>query len=260
MKTERKGEKMNNVEIYDEERVDDLQLKGLKIIQNKKAFCYGIDSVLLSDFAKDIKANSKVLDLGAGNGIIGLLLCGKTELKNIIGIEIQAENCNMATRSIILNGLQDKFQMVNGDLKKIENLVPKESFDVVVSNPPYKRANTGVTNESKTKIIARHEVLCNLDDVIKAAFYALKEKGGLYIIHRPERIVDLIETMRKNRIEPKIIRFVQPKECKKPNLVLVKGIKYGNSFVEVEKSLIVYNEDGTYTEEINNIYGISERR
>lgn len=247
---------MSNIRINKDERIDDLQLKGLKIIQNAKAFCYGIDSVLLSDFAKGIKDEARVLDLGAGNGILGLLLCGKTNLKTMVGLEIQDEVCKIANRSIELNNLQNKYKMINGDIKNIENLVEKESFDMVISNPPYKRANSGVKNESETKLIARHEILCNLDDVIKAAFFALKEKGILCIIHRPERIVDLLETMRKNRIEPKIIRFIQPKRSKKPTMVMVKGTKYGNSFVEVEKPLIVYNEDGTYTDEINKIYGI----
>lgn len=248
----------DNIEIKEDERIDDLQLKGLKIIQNKNAFCYGIDSVLLSDFAKKIKDNSCVLDLGAGNGILGLLLCGKINLKSMVGIEIQEDVCQMANRSIRLNNLEDKNKVINGDIKKIADLIQKESFDAVVSNPPYKKENSGITNECQTKLIARHEILCDLDDIIKAAFYALKEKGALYIIHRPERIVDLIDLMRKNRIEPKIVRFIQPNKDKKPNLVLVKGIKYGNSFVEVEKPLIVYNEDKTYTDEINKIYGINE--
>ena len=250
---------MDDIRIKEDERIDDLQLKGLKIIQNTKAFCYGVDSVLLSDFAKNIKDGSKVLDLGAGNGILGLLLCGKADLKNIVGIEIQDDVCEMANRSVELNNLQDKFKMINGDIKNIEKLIEKETFDVVVSNPPYKRTNSGVINESKTKLIARHEILCNLEDVIKATFFALKEKGTLYIIHRPERVVDLLETMRKYRIEPKNIRFIQPKQSKKPTMVMVKGTKYGNCFVEVEKPLIVYNEDGTYTDEINQIYGIRKK-
>ena len=250
---------MENIEISEEERIDDLQLKGLKIIQNKNAFCYGVDSVLLSDFAKEIKDNSNVLDLGAGNGILGLLLCGKVNLKSMVGIEIQQNICNLATRSIKLNSLQDKFKMINGDLRKIDKFIERESFDAVVSNPPYKKEKSGITNNCETKLIARHEIMCNIEDVIKAAFYALKEKGSLYIIHRPERIVDLLETMRKHRIEPKVIRFIQPKVDKKPNMVLVKGIKYGNSFVEVKEPLIVYSEDGTYTDEINRIYNISKK-
>ena len=242
--------------IKENERIDDLQLKGLKIIQNPKAFCYGVDSVLLSDFAKKIKTGASVLDLGAGNGIIGLLLCGKTNLKKMIGIEIQQDVCEMANRSIKLNNLENKFKIINGDIKNIKNLVEKESFDTVVSNPPYKRTNSGIVNESETKLIARHEILCNLDDVFNAAFYALKDNGKMYVIHRPERIVDLLETMRKYKIEPKNIRFIQPKQSKKPSMVMVKGVKYGNSFVEVEKPIIIYNEDGTYTDEIYEIYGI----
>ncbi len=246
------------MEIKEDERIDDLQLNGLRIIQNIKAFCYGIDSVLLSDFAKEVKNGSTVLDLGAGNGILGMLMCGKTGIKQITGLEIQEDVCEMANRSIELNQLKERFTMINGDIKKVHELIDKESFDAVVSNPPYKRMNSGVINDSKTKLIARHEILCNLEDVIKAAFYALKEKGALYIIHRPERIVDLLSLMRTYKIEPKVIRFIQPKQSKKPTMVLVKGVKYGNAFVEVERPLIVYNEDGTYTEEVNKIYGIND--
>lgn len=237
------------------ERMDDLQLNGLKIIQNKNGFCYGIDSVLLSDFAKEIKAGSYVLDLCSGNGIVALLLCGKTKLKNIIGIEIQADVCEMATRSILYNQLQEKFQMIHGDLKNVKELVPQEQFDVVVCNPPYKRENSGIPNESETKVIARHEILCNLEDVIQASFYALKEKGSLYMIHRPERVVDILTLLRKYRIEPKVIQFIQPKPSKNPNLVLVKATKYGNPFLQVKEPLIVYEEDGNYTQEIKKIYG-----
>lgn len=244
-----------NIELKENERIDDLQLNGLKIIQNKNGFCYGVDSVLLSDFAKEMKKGSTVLDLCSGNGIIGLLLCGKTELKNVIGIEIQADVCEMATRSILYNQLQGKFQMIRGDIKNIEQLVPAESFDVVVCNPPYKRENSGVINESKTKLIARHEILCNLEDVIKASFYGLKEKGCIYLIHRPERLVDLISLLRKYRLEPKLIRFVQPKINKKPNLVLIKAVKYGNPFIQVREPFIIYRQDGTYTEELKEIYG-----
>lgn len=184
--------------------------------------------------------------------------CGKVNLKNVTGIEVQADVCEMAKRSIMLNNLKNKFQIVNGDIKNIKELVEPESFDAVVTNPPYKRKNSGVTNESYTKLIARHEILCNLQDVIKAAFFALKEKGSFYMIHRPERIVDIMHAMRENRIEPKIIRFIQPKEGKKPNLVLVKGVKYGNPFLQVPEPLIVYNIDGSYTDEIKKIYGINK--
>ncbi len=246
---------MEQVKLKENERVDDLELKGLKIIQNKKAFCYGIDSVLLSDFSKEIKMNSKVLDLGAGNGIIGLLLCGKTENTNIVGIEIQKEICEMASRSISYNKLQNRFKMIDGDIKNIKDLVQKEEFDAVVTNPPYKKENTGLKNESETQIIARHEVKCNLEDIISASFYALKEKGNLYMINRPERLTDCLVLLRKYKIEPKIIRLVQPKKGNKPNLVLIKACKYGGEFLQVKEPIIVYNEDGSYTDELLKIYG-----
>ncbi len=255
MKAKEKGDNVTNIEIDERERIDDLQLKGLKIIQNKDGFCYGVDSVLLSDFTKEIKENSRVLDLGAGNGIIGLLLCGKTKLKTMIGIEIQPQVCEMATRSILYNQLQDRFQIIQGDIKKIEELIPTESFDVVVTNPPYKRENSGIQNNSRTKLIARHEILCNLEDIVKASFFALKEKGSLYLVHRPERLVDILFNLRKYDIEPKIIRFVHPKQGKKPILVLIKAVKHGNPFLQIKEPLIMYNENGFYTEEINTIYG-----
>lgn len=246
---------MANIELKENEKIDDLQLKGLKIIQNKEGFRYGIDSVLLSDFAKEIKAGSTVLDMCSGNGIIGMLLCGKTELKNVIGIEIQVDVCEMATRSILYNQLQEKFQMIRGDIKNIEDLIPIGSFNVVTCNPPYKKENSGMSNKKQTNLIARHELLCNLEDVVKAATYALKDKGSFYIVHRPERLADLFYLLRMYKLEPKVLRFVQPKLNKKPNLVLVKAIKNGNSFLEVKEPIIVYNEDGDYTIEINKIYG-----
>lgn len=246
---------MTNIELNENEKIDDLQLNGLKIIQNKEGFRYGIDSVLLSDFAKEIKPNSTVLDMCAGNGIIGMLLCGKTELKNVIGIEIQVDVCEMATKSILYNHLQEKFQMIRGDIKNIEELVPIGSFNAVTCNPPYKKENSGITNKKQTNLIARHELLCNLEDVVKAATYSLKDKGSFYIVHRPERLSDLFYLLRKYKLEPKVLRFVQPKLNKKPNLVLVKAIKNGNSFLEVKEPIIVYNEEGHYTREINKIYG-----
>lgn len=246
---------MADIELKENERIDDLELNGLKIIQNKEGFRYGMDSVLLSDLAKEIKKGSMVLDLCAGNGIIGMLLCGKTSLQNVIGIEVQADVCEMATRSILYNRLQDKFQMIRGDIKNINELVPAESFDAVTCNPPYKKENSGITNESETKLIARHEILCNLEDVVKAGAYALKDKGSFYIVHRPERLADLFYLLRQYRLEPKILRFVQPKTNKKPNLVLVKAIKNGNSFLDVKEPIIVYNADGSYTNEIYKIYG-----
>ena len=243
-----------DVELKENERIDDLEYKGLKIIQNEKGFCFGMDSVLLSDFAKNMKNNSTVLDLGTGTGIIPILLCGKTNLKKVVGIEIQQDVANMAKRSSQLNNLQDRFEVVNSNIIDLKNIYEKQSFDVIVTNPPYKKENTGLTNENEAKLISRHEITANLEDFISISKDLLKDKGEFYMVHRPERLVDILSLMRKYKIEPKILKFVSPNKNKEPNLILIKGIKNANSFLKVEKNLYVYNEDGKYTNEILKIY------
>ena len=243
-----------DVELKENERIDDLEFKGLKIIQNEKGFCFGMDSVLLSDFAKNIKNNSTVLDLGTGTGIIPILLCGKTNLRKVVGIEIQQDVANMAKRSSQLNNLQDRFEVVNTNIIDLKNIYEKQSFDVIVTNPPYKKENTGITNENEAKLISRHEITANLEDFISISKDLLKDKGEFYMVHRPERLVDILSLMRKYKIEPKILKFVSPNKNKEPNLILIKGIKNANSFLRVEKNLYVYNEDGKYTDEILKIY------
>lgn len=243
-----------DVELKENERIDDLEFKGLKIIQNEKGFCFGMDSVLLSDFAKNMKNNSTVLDLGTGTGIIPILLCGKTNLKKVVGIEIQQDVANMAKRSSQLNNLQDRFEVVNTNIIDLKNIYEKQSFDVIVMNPPYKKENTGITNENEAKLISRHEITANLEDFISISKDLLKDKGEFYMVHRPERLVDILSLMRKYKIEPKILKFVSPNKNKEPNLILIKGIKNANSFLKVEKNLYVYNEDGKYTNEILKIY------
>lgn len=243
-----------DVELKENERIDDLEFKGLKIIQNEKGFCFGMDSVLLSDFAKNMKNNSTVLDLGTGTGIIPILLCGKTNLRKVVGIEIQKDVANMAKRSSQLNNLQDKFEVVNTNIIDLKNIYEKQSFDVIVTNPPYKKENTGITNENEAKLISRHEITANLEDFISISKDLLKDKGEFYMVHRPERLVDILSLMRKYKIEPKILKFVSPNKNKEPNLILIKGIKNANSFLKVEKNLYVYNEDGKYTNEILKIY------
>lgn len=243
-----------DVELKENERIDDLEFKGLKIIQNEKGFCFGMDSVLLSDFAKNIKNNSTVLDLGTGTGIIPILLCGKTNLRKVVGIEIQQDVANMAKRSSQLNNLQDRFEVVNTNIIDLKNIYEKQSFDVIVTNPPYKKENTGITNENEAKLISRHEITANLEDFISISKDLLKDKGEFYMVHRPERLVDILSLMRKYKIEPKILKFVSPNKNKEPNLILIKGIKNANSFLKVEKTLYVYNEDGKYTNEILKIY------
>ena len=214
------------------ERIDDLQYKGLKIIQNTNGFCFGIDSVLLSDFSKNIKKDSKVVDLGTGTGIIGLLLCKKTKLKEITGIEIQEEVAEMATRSVKLNNLEEKFKIINTDINKIfENkTLEKNQFDVVVMNPPYKEVGTGKINDVDYKIISRHEIKATLSDFLKIAAQLLKDKGEIYMVHKPERMPDIIQKMRENKIEPKEIKIVYPNKQSEASLILIKGIKGANKF------------------------------
>ena len=237
-----------------DERIDDLELEGLKIIQNKKGFCFGIDSVLLSDYAKEIKKGSKIADLGTGTGILPILLSAKTKGTQIVGIEIQKEVAQMANRSILLNNLQDRIEIVCEDIKKMESIYKPNSFDVIVTNPPYKKQGTGAINTLETKIIARHEITANLEDFIKIAKYLLKDQGDIYIVHRPERLVDLLSYLRKYKLEPKTLRFVQANEQKEPNLVLIKATKNAKPFLKMQRPLIIYKEDGNYTEEILEIY------
>jgi len=246
------------MKIEEDERIDDLGLHGLKIIQNKKWFCFGMDSVVLSDFTKNIKIGAKVLDLGTGNGILPILLCGKTKLKEIIGIEIQKDVCNLARKNIEYNNLQGKFSVLEADIKTLDTRLPLGSFDVIVTNPPYKKVNTGLQNEDYTKLVARHEIECNLEDIIRVSNKLLNNKGEFYMVHRPERLVDILYYLRKYEIEPKILRLIQGKQGKKPNLVLIKGVKNGGDFLDVQPPLIVYNEDGTYTTEMEKIHGKKE--
>lgn len=269
------------IELKENERIDDLEIKNMKIIQNKNGFCFGIDSVLLSDFAKEIKNNTKVVDLGTGTGILGILLCAKTNLKEIVGIEIQEEVAQMAQRSILLNGLENKFKILNINIKeilnqenkihneKIENnqninnklniknaeiILEKNSFDYVITNPPYKKINTGKINENEKKLISRHELTANLSDFIETAKFLLKDKGTLFMVHRPDRLVDILEKMRQEKIEPKELRFVYPKINEEPNLILIKGVKNAKPFLKINKPLYVYDEQGNYTKEILEIY------
>ncbi|MBR3152037.1 MAG: tRNA1(Val) (adenine(37)-N6)-methyltransferase [Clostridia bacterium] len=243
-----------NIELNEFERIDDLEWRGLKIIQNTQWFCFGIDSVLISDFAKKIKRGSVVADLGSGTGIISILLSHKINPEKIYEIEIQKDVAEMAKKSVKLNNLEDIIEVRNINLKEIGNCFKKNSFDAIVTNPPYKKINTGLINDSENKLISRHEMTCSLEEWIKISFDMLKDKGELYMVHRPDRLVDIIECMRQNKIEPKVIRFVYPKISKKPNLVLIKGVKNGRSSVIIEEPLVVYKDNGDYSDEILKIY------
>lgn len=243
------------IELKDNERIDDLQLNNLKIIQNKDGFCFGIDSVLLSDFSKEIPTGSTVLDLGTGTGILGILLCGKTKLSKIYGIDLQEEVCQMAQRSVKLNNLEDRFEIINDNIKNLNTIFENCSIDAIVSNPPYKKDNSGLKNESQTKLISRHEITASLEDFIEISSKLLKDNSSLYMVHRPERLSDLFYLLRKYKLEPKKLRMVQSYFDSKPKLVLVKATKNAKSFLNIENPLIIYNKDGTYTSEILKIYG-----
>lgn len=243
-----------NIELKENERIDDLEYKGLKIIQNTEGFCFGIDAVLLSDFAKEIKNNSKVLDLGTGTGILSILLSGKTNLNKIYGIEIQKQVAEMAQRSIKLNNLEDKIEIINENIKSLANIFEKNSFDAIVTNPPYKKLNTGEKNEKENKLISRHEITASLEDFIKISFDLLKDKGTLYMVHRPERLAEIIYKLKQNKLEPKVIKLVHSNINSEPKLILIKAVKNAKEFLKIEKPLFIYDEDGNYTEEILKIY------
>ena len=242
------------MELKENERIDDLEYEGLKIIQNSKWFCFGIDSVLLSDFAKNIKKDAKVLDIGTGTGIISILLSKKSNSKKIYAIEIQKEVADMAKRSVKLNNLEEKIEIINDNIKNINQYLENNTLDAIVTNPPYKKISTGKVSIEKNKLISRHEIECDLDDIIKISYKLLKQKGEFYMVHRTDRLSEIIYKMKQNKLEPKQIRFVYSSVNKEPKLVLIKAVKDGNELTKVESPLIVYNEDGKYTEEILKIY------
>ncbi len=244
--------------IHSYERIDDLQLDGLKIIQNPDWFCFGVDAVLLSDFAlKSIKKDARVLDLCSGSGIIPILLSHKSPAKGITGLEIMPQVEEMAERSIRLNNLTDKVKMVCGDLKDGVSLFGKGSFDNITCNPPYKEASGGLKNKTDIVTVARHEVLCSLEDIISVSAELLKPYGKLALIHRPERLIDIITLMKKYKLEPKRLRFIHPSPSKTATMILLEGAKLQKPKLFLEPPLYVHNEKGEYTEEINEIYGRS---
>lgn len=236
------------------ERIDDLERNGYRIIQHKEKFCFGMDAVILSWFAK-VEEGEKVLDLGTGTGIIPILLEAKTKGEHFIGLEIQAESVDMARRSVELNGLTGKIDIVEGDIKETEKLFKKASFDVVTSNPPYMNDNHGIKNPDMPKAIARHEILCTLEDVVSQAMKMLKPGGRFYMVHRPHRIIEIITCLKKYKLEPKRIKFVHPFVDKEANMVLIEAVRGGKSMAKVESPLIVYKSVGEYTDYIHEIYG-----
>jgi len=243
------------INLKENEIIDNLEIDGLKLIQNNKYFKFGIDAVLLSDFAKTIKNNTKVVDFGTGTGIIPILLSSKTKAKQIIGVEIQEELVRIARRNAELNNLEEKIEIINEDINKISNIIENNTIDAIVTNPPYQKANTGVINETQEKVIARHEVKCDFETICKQAYSLLIDKGEIYVVHRADRLLDVLFNLRNYKLEPKLLRLVYPKSSSKPNLILVKAVKNAKPFLKIEKNLVIYKEDGEYTNEIFEIYG-----
>ena len=246
-------EKIEKIELKENEKIEDLQCNGLKIIQNKKWFCFGMDAVLLTNYC-DIKNGSKVADLGTGTGIIPILLSGKRNYSKAYALEIQEEVAEMAKRSVLLNDLQDKIEILNIDLNQALDYLDANSFDVVISNPPYKLCNSGIVNPSDKKAISRHEIKCSLEDVIKTASALLKQYGRFYMVHRPDRLADIMCLLRKYHLEPKQARFVHPRAAAKPNMILIRASKNGNPELKLDPPLYIYDEDGNYTDDVYRIY------
>lgn len=236
------------------ERLDDLQRNHLQIIQNPEKFCFGMDAVLLSGFAK-IKPGEKVVDLGTGTGIIPILLSAKTKASRLYGLEIQSESADMAKRSVLLNGLEQRIEIVEGDIKEASRLFGAAGFDAVTCNPPYMIGQHGLQNPDGPKAIARHEVLCTFEDVAREAARLLRPGGKFYLVHRPFRLAEIISTLLAHKLEPKRMQLVYPFVDKEPNMVLLEASRGGNSRMTVEPPLIVYKEPGVYTSEIYDIYG-----
>ena len=245
----------DEIQLKNRERLDDLNIKGYQIIQDPERFCFGMDAVLLSGFAH-IKKAEKVLDLGTGTGIIPILLSAKTQAGHFTGLEIQEESADMARRSVQYNHLEDKISIVTGDIKDASNIFGASSFDVVTTNPPYMIGEHGLKNGNEAKTIARHEVLCTLDDLLIQSARILKPNGRFYMVHRPFRLAEIFSKMVAHGIEPKRMQLVYPYVNKEPNMVLIEGYRGGKSRITIEKPLIVYNENGSYTDDILSIYGV----
>ncbi len=243
----------NDVEIKQGERIDDLHRNGYLLIQNTKMFCFGIDAVLLSGFAQ-VKKGENMIDLGTGTGVIPILLEAKTKGNHFTGIEIQKESVEMARRSVLLNGLQKKITIDEGDIKQAASIYGSAVFDVFTSNPPYMNNGGGLKNDYAPKAIARHELLCNLEDVIYNSSKLLKTGGRFYMVHKPHRLADIIALMRQYHLEPKRLRFVHSYADKEPSLLLIEGARNGKPMIKVEAPLVIYQNDGSYTQEIKKIY------
>lgn len=244
----------NKVLLKESERIDDLERNGYRIIQDTNRFCFGMDAVLLSGFAR-VKDGARVLDLGTGTGIIPILLAAKTGAAHLTGLEIQVDSADMASRSVCMNGLEDRIAIVTGDIKEAGSLFDAASFDVITCNPPYMTSRHGLVNPKDAKAIARHEILCTLEDVIAQTAKLLRPGGNFCMVHRPFRLAEIIVLLREYKLEPKRMQLVYPFVDKEPNMVLIEANRGGRPRMTVEKPLIVYKEAGVYMPEIYEIYG-----
>lgn len=236
------------------ERVDDLQRNSYRIIQDPGRFCFGMDAVLLAGFAKDAKGE-RLLDIGTGTGILPLLMEARTAIPHLWGIEIQKESADMARRSVRLNALEEKIEIVTGDIKEADRLFEAAFFDVITCNPPYMIEQHGLQNANQAKAIARHEVCCTFQGIAEMSAKLLKPGGHFYLVHRPFRLSEILVTLSACKLEPKRMRLVYPFADKEPNMVLIEAVRGGNPRMHVEKPLIVYEGPGVYTPEIREVYG-----
>lgn len=241
--------------LKDGERIDEIGFGNLRLIQKPEDFCYGIDAVLLATFA-EIRKSARIIDLGTGTGIIPMILSHRTEAAEIVGVEIQQDSFERGLRNIILNDLGKRVRMIHGDVKHLikEKKVEKHSFDAVLTNPPYVKGDGGVKNKESTRTIARHETTAGLSDFIAEAALLLKDRGDFYMVHRPNRFVDISVLCRQHKLEPKELRFVSPNKDTAPNILLIHCVKHGRPDLKFLDPLYVYKEDGSYTEEIMRLY------
>ncbi|MBD5552330.1 MAG: tRNA1(Val) (adenine(37)-N6)-methyltransferase [Lachnospiraceae bacterium] len=236
------------------ERIDDLQRNGYRIIQDPERFCFGMDAVLLAGFAKEARGE-RLLDIGTGTGILPLLMEARTQIPHLFGIEIQEESAEMARRSVKLNALEEKIEIITGDIKEADRWFEAASFDVITCNPPYMIGQHGLQNAERSKTIARHEVCCTFRDIAEMTVKLLKPGGRFYLVHRPFRLAEILVTLSNCKLEPKRMQLVYPFADKEPNMVLMEAVRGGRPRMTVEKPLIVYQSPGVYTPEIYDIYG-----
>lgn len=254
MRSRKENRSLMTINLKENERLDDLQRNGYQIIQNPEKFCFGMDAVLLSGFAR-ARETDVVLDMGTGTGIIPILMEAKYRPAHLTGLEIQEESADMARRSVALNQLSEKIDIVTGDIKEADKFFASASFDCITCNPPYMIGQHGLTNPDAPKAIARHEILCTLEDVIRQAAKLLKPGGHFYLVHRPFRLAEIMTTMSQYKLEPKRMQLVYPYIDKEPNMVLLEAVRGGKPRMTVEKPLIVYQSPGVYMPEIYDIYG-----